>query len=380
MNQLCAGINNSANSSANRNGCQRCKNRKIAMRIHIHDRVIAAVCIQIQAQGIGCVHERPCVLLGEPTVCGGIVPCAQIVGLRFRVVVLAAIEERVVALPNLRGQIAEGIVGVACDNGIVLDQLHHVAVGIVDVDLALAVVRAVQPVEVGNTIRNALAGLVHNVHAIVDEILGAAADRLGFPQSARVIGVGCGSCTVAVTGLLSAVVVGVSLIPGGQRIAVCIVGIRGGFAADRFGKQTVVGIVGIGGDRAVSVHADAVAACIIGIGDAVLARGFAGQSAQPVIGIGGCDRVAAEQGLCLGALIAVGIVGIGKFADDDVFPVVIRQDVEHAGDEVGFVIGIGGGDCPRRLACAVAVCIIGIGGLDAVCGDRGDGDRRSVLS
>ena len=87
------------------------------------------------------------------------------------------------------------------------------------------------------------------------EILCAAADRLSFPQSARVIGVGCCSCTVAVTGLLSAVVVGVSLIPGGQRIAVGI----------------------------------------IGIGDAVLARGFACQPAQSVIDIGGGDRVAADR-------------------------------------------------------------------------------------
>ena len=309
------------------------------------------------------------ILCVKATVCGVIVPCTEVVGLRFRVEVLAAIEERVVAFPNLRGQIAEGVIGVACDNGVIFDKLHHVAVGIVDINLALAVVRAVQPVEVGDAVCDALAVLVYNVHAIVDEILGAAADRLSFPQSARVVGVGCGSCTVAVTGLLSAVVVGVSLIPGGQRIAVCIVGIRGGFAADRFGKQTVVGIVGIGGDRAVLIHADAVAVCIIGIGDAVLARGFAGQSAQPVIGIGGGDRVAAEQGLGLGALIAVGIVGIGKFADDDIFPVGIQQDIDHAGDEVGFVIGIGGGDCPRRLTCPVAVCIIGIGGLDAVCRD-----------
>ena len=231
-------------------------------RIHIHDRVIATVCIQIQAQGGGGVHERPGILLSEPTVCGVIVPCAEVVGLRLCVEVLAAIEERVVALADLRGQIAEGIVGVACDNGIVLDELHYIAVGIVDIDLALAVVRAVQTVEVCDAVCDALAVLVHNVHAIVDEILGAAADRLGFPQSARVIGVGCGSCTVVVTGLLSAVVVGVSLIPGGQRIA----------------------------------------ACIIGIGDAVLALGFRGQSAQPVIDIGGGDRVAAEQGLDLGAL------------------------------------------------------------------------------
>ena len=238
----------------------------------------------------------------KPTVCGVIVPCAEVVGLRLCVEVLAAIEEWVVAVADLRGQIAEGIVGVACDNGIVLDQLHHIAVGIVDIDLALAVVRAVQTVEIGDTVCNALAVRVHNVHAIVDEILCRATDRFGFPQSARVVGVGCCSCTVAVPGLLSAVVVGVSLIPGGQRVAVGIVGVRGGFAVDRFGKQAVVGIIGIGGDRAVSVHAGAVAVCIIGIGDAVLALGFGGQSAKPVIDIGGCDRVAAEQGLDLGAL------------------------------------------------------------------------------
>ena len=287
--------------------------------------------------------------------------------------------------------------------------------GIVDINLALAVVRAVQTVEVCDAvcgdrgdgdrpqiraviIIHALRGIVksspQNVkepcfHTVLfvefwfaltlrlrhsrcirtqcsGEILGAAAYRLGFLQSARVIGVGCCSCTVAVTGLLSAVVVGVSLIPGGQRIAVCIVSVGGNGIADRFGKQAVVGIIGIGGDRAVSVHADAVAACIIGIGDAVLARGFACQSAQSVIGIGGGDRITAEQGLGLGALIAVGIVGIGKFADDDIFPVGIQQGVEHAGDEVGFVIGIGGGDCPRRLTCAVAVCIVGIGGGFAV--------------
>ena len=250
--------------------------------------------------------------------------------------------------------------------------------GIIDVDLALAVVRAVQPVEVCNAVCDTLAVLVHNVHAIVDEILCAAADHLGFPQSAWVIGVGCGSCTVAVTGLLSAIVVGVGLIPGGQRVAVGIISVGGNGIADRFGKQAVVGIVGIGGDRAVSVHAGTVAVCIIGIGDAVLALGFRGQSAQPVIDIGGGDRVAAEQGLGLGALIAVGIVGIGKFADDDIFPVGIQQGVDHAGDEVGFVIGIGGGDSPRRLTCPVAVCIIGIGGLDAVCGDRSDAIQQII--
>ena len=112
----------------------------------------------------------------KPTVCGVIVPCAEVVGLRLGVVVLAAIEERVVALADLRGQIAEGIVGVACDNGIVTDQLHHVAVGIVDIDLALAVVRAVQTVEVCNAVCDTLAVRVHNGHAIVDEILCAAAD------------------------------------------------------------------------------------------------------------------------------------------------------------------------------------------------------------
>ena len=120
-------------------------------------------------------------------------------------------------------QIAEGIVGVACDNGIVLDQLHHVAVGIVNIDLALAVVRAVQPVEVGDAVCDALAVLVYNVHAIVDEILGAAADRLSFPQSARVVGVGCRYRFVGKTGLLSAVVVGVSLIPGGQATFLTII-------------------------------------------------------------------------------------------------------------------------------------------------------------
>ena len=73
--------------------------------------------------------------MGEPSVCGVIVPCAEVVGLRLGVEVLAAIEERVVALADLRGQIAEGIVGVACDNGIVLDKLHHVAVGIQAVNL-----------------------------------------------------------------------------------------------------------------------------------------------------------------------------------------------------------------------------------------------------
>ena len=108
--------------------------------------------------------------------CGVIVPGAEVVGLRLCVVVLAAIEERVVALADLRGQIAEGIVGVACDNGVILDQLHHVAVCIVDIDLALAVVRAVQPVKVRNAVCDALAVLVYNVHAIVDEILCAAAD------------------------------------------------------------------------------------------------------------------------------------------------------------------------------------------------------------
>ena len=56
-------------------------------------------------------------------------------------------------------------------------------------------------------------------------MLCAAADRFGFPQSARVIGVGCCSCTVAVTGLLSAVVVGVGLVSRSQRIAVCIVSV-----------------------------------------------------------------------------------------------------------------------------------------------------------
>ena len=85
--------------------------------------------------------------------------------------------KRLVALADLRGQIAEGIVGVACDNGVILDKLHHVAMGIVDIDLALAVVCAVQTVEVCNAVCDALAVLVCNVQAIVDEILGAAADR-----------------------------------------------------------------------------------------------------------------------------------------------------------------------------------------------------------
>ena len=69
----------------------------------------------------------------KPTVCGVIVPCAEVVSLRLSVEVLAAIEERVVTLADLRGQVAEGIIGIACDNGIVFDELHHIAVGIVDV-------------------------------------------------------------------------------------------------------------------------------------------------------------------------------------------------------------------------------------------------------
>ena len=146
----------------------------------------------------------------KPTVCGVIVPGTEVVGLRFRVEVLAAIEKRVVAFADLRGQIAEGIVGVACDNGIVLDQLHHVAVGIVDIDLALAVVRAVQPVEIGDAVCDALAVLVYNVHAIVDEILCAAADRLGFPQSARVVGVGCAHIGSVEVRLLLACIVSIS--------------------------------------------------------------------------------------------------------------------------------------------------------------------------
>ena len=182
----------------------------MSARICIQHRIVSTVRIQIQAQGIACIHERPGVLLGEPTVCGVIVPCTQIVGLRLSVKVLAAIEERVVALADLRGQIAEGIVGVACDNGVILDKLHHVAVGIVDIDLALAVMRAIQPVEVCNAIRNALAVLVHNVHAIVDEILGTAADRLGFPQSARVIGVGCAHIGSVEVRLLIACIVSIS--------------------------------------------------------------------------------------------------------------------------------------------------------------------------
>lgn len=69
-----------------------------------------------------------------------------------------------------------GIVGVACDNGVVSNQLHHIAVGVIEINLALAVVRAVQPVEVGHAVCDTLAVLVHNVHAIVDKVLCAAAD------------------------------------------------------------------------------------------------------------------------------------------------------------------------------------------------------------
>lgn len=125
------------------------------------------------------IGEIPMRVLGiEPPIRWVVVPCSQIVGLRFCVVVLAAIEERVIALPNRRGQIAEGIVGVACDNGVVFDELHYVAAGIVDIDFAVRVVCAVQTVVVRHAVSYALAVLVHNVHAIVDKVLCAAADRL----------------------------------------------------------------------------------------------------------------------------------------------------------------------------------------------------------
>ena len=146
----------------------------------------------------------------EPPICGIVVPCTQIVGLRLSVKVLAAIEERVVALADLRSQVAEGIIGIACDNGVVLDQLHHIAVGIVDVNLTLAVVRTIQPVEVCNAIRNAFAVLVHNVHAIVDEILCAAADRLYVAKTVWIICISCAHIGSVEVRLLIACIVSIS--------------------------------------------------------------------------------------------------------------------------------------------------------------------------
>ena len=55
-------------------------------------------------------------------------------------------------------------------------QFLRIAVGVVDIDFAVRVVRAVQPVEVCHAVCDAFRVFIHNVHAIVYEILCTAAD------------------------------------------------------------------------------------------------------------------------------------------------------------------------------------------------------------
>lgn len=154
-------------------------------------------------------------MLREPATRGVIVPCPQIIGLRFRIIVLAAVEERIIAFADLRRQVTERIVSIADFDGIVFDKLHHIAVGVVDIDFTVRVVRAVQPVEVNRAVRYTVLILVYNVHAIVYEILCAAADRLYIPQSVRVVGISCGIRRICKPGLLPALVVGAGLVSGG---------------------------------------------------------------------------------------------------------------------------------------------------------------------
>ena len=49
---------------------------------------------------------------------------------------------------------------------IVFDKLYHIAVGVVDIDFALAVVRAVQPIEVCHAVCDAFRVFIHNVRII----------------------------------------------------------------------------------------------------------------------------------------------------------------------------------------------------------------------
>lgn len=118
-------------------------------------------------------------------------------------------------------------VHVARDGFCLLDRLLHrrhidKPLGVVDIDFALAVMRAVQPVEVCHAVCNAFRVFIHNVHTIVDEILCTAADRLYIAQSVRVVGISCGIRRICKPGLLPALVVGVGLVSCSQRVAVCI--------------------------------------------------------------------------------------------------------------------------------------------------------------
>ena len=214
------------------------------VRIHIHDGVIVAIGIQIEAQRVGCIHISPSVLLDKPSNCGIVIPCAEIVVLRFRVKIFAAVEEWVFACPDLLRDIPKRIISIAYHNGVVLHQLYHIAVRIVYINLAVRVMRAVQAVVIKRSFRAAEVVLVYDVHPIVYKVHRLTPDRFSHSQSIAAVRIHRVHIAVGITILLPKDIVRVTFVARRQHIPVFVVGVRGRFTACRFGQQPVVRVIG----------------------------------------------------------------------------------------------------------------------------------------
>ena len=184
------------------------------------------------------------VLCTEPSNCGIVVPCAEVIGSRLRVKIFAAVEEWIFACSDLLRDIPKRIIGIAYHNGVVLHQLYHIAVRIVYINLAVRVMCAVQAVVVERSFRTAEVVLVYDVHPIVYKVRRFISDRFSQTQPIAAVRIHRVHFAVGITILLPKDIVRVTFVARRQHIPVFVVGVRGRFTACRFGQQPVVRVIG----------------------------------------------------------------------------------------------------------------------------------------